>query len=168
MAEPRPFQFDSRQRSVGAGGGKRRIAWPWIALSLAVHGAIILFALMGAARAECDLVIVSLFVNPTQFGAGEDYERYPRDEGTDAAFATDHGVDLLFAPGVDEMYPPGFAVSIDPGPVAEVLCGRERPGHFAGVATVVARLLGIVRPEAAYFGLKDYLEPKAADRVPQP
>jgi len=122
-------------------------------------------ALLRAARAECDLVVTSLFVNPIQFGVGEDYARYPRDERSDAAFANECGVDLLFAPSDDEMYPPGFAVSIDPGPVALILCGGRRPDHFAGVATVVARLIGIVGPEAAFFGLKDYQQTVVVRRV---
>ena len=113
-------------------------------------------SLMRTARSEADVVVVSLFVNPSQFGPGEDLARYPRMESGDAARASDVGVDLLFAPAVEEMYPPGFATSIDPGPVARGLWGSARPGHFAGVATVVARLFGIVAPDIAYFGLKDY------------
>ena len=113
-------------------------------------------SLMRTARSEADIVVVSLFVNPSQFGPGEELARYPRMESDDAARASDIGVDFMFAPSVEEMYPPGFATSIDPGPVARGLWGTARPGHFAGVATVVARLFGIVAPDIAYFGLKDF------------
>ena len=112
-------------------------------------------SLMRAARAAHDLVVVSLFVNPTQFGPGEDLAAYPRDEQRDAALAESVGVDILFAPTVDQMYPDGFATSIHVGGVADVLDGAARPGHFDGVATVVTKLFGIVRPDAAYFGQKD-------------
>jgi pantoate--beta-alanine ligase len=113
-------------------------------------------SLMRTARSEAEIVVVSLFVNPSQFGPDEDLARYPRMESDDAARASDIGVDFMFAPSVEEMYPPGFATSIDPGPVARGLWGTARPGHFAGVATVVARLFGIVAPDIAYFGLKDF------------
>jgi pantoate--beta-alanine ligase len=113
-------------------------------------------SLMRTARSEADVVVVSLFVNPTQFGPDEDLARYPRTESDDAARASEVGADFLFAPAIEEMYPPGFATSIDPGPVAQGLWGSARPGHFAGVATVVARLFGIVAPDIAYFGLKDF------------
>jgi pantoate--beta-alanine ligase len=122
-------------------------------------------SLMRTARSECDVVVVSLFVNPTQFGAGEDFSRYPRNEGDDASIASDIGIDFLFAPSEEEMYPPGFASSLDPGPVATGLCGSARPGHFEGVATVVARLLGIVAPDVVYFGLKDYQQVAVVRRI---
>lgn len=112
-------------------------------------------SLMRAARAECTTVVVSLFVNPTQFGPDEDLARYPRDLERDAALADDEGVDLLFAPPPEEVYPPGFDTWIDPGELATVLEGRVRPGHFRGVATVCVRLFGIVEPQRAYFGRKD-------------
>jgi pantoate--beta-alanine ligase len=112
-------------------------------------------ALMRAARSECDVVVVSLFVNPSQFGPNEDLNRYPRDEASDALAAAAAGVDLLFAPAVDEMYPPGFDTWIDPGRLATGLEGSFRPEHFRGVATVCSRLFGIVRPTVAYFGRKD-------------
>jgi pantoate--beta-alanine ligase len=110
--------------------------------------------LMRTARTECDRVVVSLFVNPTQFGAGEDYERYPRDRERDAGLAEQAGVDILFAPGVDDIYPrPGTSIHV---PMVTTLWeGAIRPVHFAGVATVVCKLFNIVRPEIAYFGLKD-------------
>jgi pantoate--beta-alanine ligase len=113
-------------------------------------------ALLRAARADSRTVVMSLFVNPAQFGPGEDLTRYPRDEAGDVAIAGEEGADVVFAPGVSTVYPPGFATSVDPGPLADELEGRSRPGHFRGVATVVTRLLGLVRPARAYFGEKDY------------
>jgi pantoate--beta-alanine ligase len=113
-------------------------------------------SLMRLARAECDVVLVSLFVNPAQFGPGEDLERYPRDEARDAALAADVGVDLLFAPSREEVYPPGFSTAIMVSGLTERLEGEARGrGHFAGVTTVVAKLLNIVGPDVAYFGQKD-------------
>jgi pantoate--beta-alanine ligase len=112
-------------------------------------------ALVARARAENDSVAASVFVNPTQFGPREDLARYPRDLARDQALLAEAGCDLVFAPAVEEMYPPGFGASVDPGPVAEPLEGARRPGHFRGVATVVAKLLGIVQPDRAYFGQKD-------------
>jgi pantoate--beta-alanine ligase len=112
-------------------------------------------ALLRAARERCDLVVVSLFVNPAQFGPGEDLRRYPRDESGDAALAEDAGVDILLAPSAEEVYPPGFSTWVDPGPLATVLEGVARPGHFRGVATVCTKLFGIVEPQLAFFGRKD-------------
>lgn len=110
-------------------------------------------------------VVVSDFVNPTQFGPGEDFERYPRDLDADAAIAAAAGADVLYAPDVAEVYPDGFATTVDPGPLAAELCGRSRPGHFAGVATVVVRLYGLVRPTRAVFGRKDYQQLVLMQRV---
>ena len=112
-------------------------------------------SLMRAARAECSLVVVSIFVNPVQFGATEDFNTYPRDLERDLAQVAGEGVDLLFAPPEEELYPDGFDTMVEPGKVAEGLCGSSRPGHFRGVATVVAKLLNIVRPDIAYLGQKD-------------
>jgi pantoate--beta-alanine ligase len=110
-------------------------------------------SLFRAARAECDTVVVSLFVNPTQFASHEDLDRYPRDEARDARLADAEGVDVLFAPSVDELYPAGFRTWVDPeGTGAE---GARRPDHFRGVATVCLKLFNIVRPDVAYFGQKD-------------
>jgi pantoate--beta-alanine ligase len=110
-------------------------------------------ALLRAAREECDAVVVSLFVNPTQFGANEDLSSYPRDETHDAQLAEAEGVDVLFAPSVAEMYPEGYATWVD---VEETGAeGAARPGHFRGVATVCLKLLNIARPQVAYFGQKD-------------
>ncbi|MGO3233637.1 MAG: pantoate--beta-alanine ligase [Microbacterium sp.] len=113
-------------------------------------------SLMREARRQNHLVVVSLFVNPTQFGANEDLSSYPRDEQHDAARAEQAGVDILFAPEASEIYPDGFATSIHVSGVTEMLDGATRgPHHFDGVATVVAKLFGIVRPDVAYFGQKD-------------
>ena len=112
-------------------------------------------SLMRRAREECETVVVSLFVNPAQFGAGEDLEAYPRDEARDAALAAEQGVDLLFAPPVEEVYPPGFDTTVEVHGLTEVLCGERRPGHFRGVTTVVTKLLNMVGPDVAYFGQKD-------------
>jgi pantoate--beta-alanine ligase len=112
-------------------------------------------ALLRAARAECDRVVMSLFVNPTQFGPGEDLDRYPRDEAGDRAIAAEEGVDEVYAPAVAEMYPDGFATSVSVGELARRYEGAQRPGHFDGVATVVLKLFQRVRPQAAYFGRKD-------------
>lgn len=116
-------------------------------------------SLLRAARAECDLVVMSLFVNPTQFGAGEDLDRYPRDEARDLRLAAEAGADIVWAPPVDEVYPDGFATEVEvAGDLTEVLCGdpsRRGPEHFHGVATVVAKLFNSVQPDVAYFGQKD-------------
>jgi pantoate--beta-alanine ligase len=112
-------------------------------------------ALMRAAREASDVVVVSLFVNPSQFNAADDLARYPRDEAADAAVADAEGVDLLFAPSADELYPAGFDTWVEPGSLAVELEGAARPGHFRGVATVCAKLFAIVAPDAAWFGQKD-------------
>jgi pantoate--beta-alanine ligase len=112
-------------------------------------------SLVERARGECDRVAVSVFVNPTQFGPQEDYERYPRDPEPDRRLLEEAGVDLLFSPSSEEMYPPGAETVVEVGSVATPLEGERRPGHFRGVATVVAKLLGIVSPDRAYFGEKD-------------
>ena len=111
--------------------------------------------LMRQARADCETVVVSLFVNPTQFGAGEDLDAYPRDEARDAELAAEQGVDLMFAPPPDEVYPPGFTTTVEVHGLTDVLCGAHRPEHFRGVTTVVTKLLNMVQPDVAYFGQKD-------------
>ena len=116
------------------------------------HGHV---SLLRAARAENGFVVVSLFVNPTQFGPGEDYASYPRPMEKDLAICRQEGVALVFAPPPEEMYPAGFATTVHVAGLTEKMCGASRPGHFDGVCTVVAKLLGIVRPDAAYFGEKD-------------
>jgi pantoate--beta-alanine ligase len=112
-------------------------------------------SLVERARRDNDHVAVSLFVNPTQFGPAEDLSRYPRDLDRDRALLEQAGCDLLFAPGVEDMYPHGPGATVDPGEVAHPLEGERRPGHFRGVATVVLKLLNIVHPHRAYFGQKD-------------
>jgi pantoate--beta-alanine ligase len=114
--------------------------------------------LIRRARAENDVVVVSLFVNPAQFGPGEDLDSYPRDEATDAAQAEELGADVLFAPPVEEVYPAGFATTVSVAGLTEVLDGDPRqrgPEHFAGVTTVVTKLFNMAQPDAAYFGQKD-------------
>ena len=115
-------------------------------------------SLMRQARRDCDVVVVSLFLNPTQFAPSEDLETYPQDEQRDARIAEAEGVDLLFAPAVDEVYPDGFETTVSLGGLTSVLEGEPRgrgPGHFAGVATVVTKLFNMVGPDVAYFGQKD-------------
>ncbi|WP_376790450.1 pantoate--beta-alanine ligase [Thermoflexus sp.] len=112
-------------------------------------------SLVRRARAENDHVAVSIFVNPTQFGPHEDYNRYPRDLERDLQLLTPLGVDLVFAPPVEEMYPPGFQTWVVVEEVSRPLEGAARPGHFRGVATVVTKLFNILQPERAYFGQKD-------------
>lgn len=112
--------------------------------------------LMRQARKDNKAVIVSIFVNPLQFSAGEDYDRYPRRLDQDARLAESEGVDVLFTPSVAEMYPKGFDTYVDQSDLPSKLCGPFRPGHFRGVLTVVTKLLNIVKPDRAYFGQKDY------------
>src|SRR5689334_4313461 len=116
-------------------------------------------SLLRAARAECDLVVMSLFVNPTQFGPGEDLDRYPRDEERDLRLAAEAGADVVYAPPVEEVYPEGFSTRVEvEGGLVSVLDGdprRRGPGHFRGVTTVVAKLFNSVQPDVAYFGQKD-------------
>jgi pantoate--beta-alanine ligase len=115
-------------------------------------------SLIRRAREQCDTVVMSLFVNPAQFRAGEDLESYPRDERRDAELAEAEGVDLLFAPGEHEVYPPGFDARVEVGGLTDVLCGAPEsrgPEHFRGVTTVVTKLFNIVGPDVAYFGQKD-------------
>jgi pantoate--beta-alanine ligase len=112
-------------------------------------------SLFRAARAESELVVVSLFVNPAQFDSPEDLERYSRAEARDLALAEQAGVDIIFAPQPVELYPPGFQTWVEPGELGSVLEGAQRPGHFRGVLTVVLKLCEIVQPARAYFGAKD-------------
>jgi pantoate--beta-alanine ligase len=115
-------------------------------------------SLLRAASAECDVVVMSVFVNPAQFGPGEDLDRYPRDEDRDMALAAEAGVDFVYAPPVEDVYPQGFSTHVEVEGLTEVLCGdpaRRGPEHFRGVTTVVAKLFNIVGPDVAYFGQKD-------------
>ncbi|MFL6779044.1 MAG: pantoate--beta-alanine ligase, partial [Sphingomicrobium sp.] len=113
-------------------------------------------ALIEAARNEADRVVASIFVNPLQFGANEDLARYPRQEPEDAELLQHHGCDLLWLPTADQLYPPGFATTVSVSGVSDRWDGAARPGHFTGVATVVAKLLTAVRPNLAFFGEKDF------------
>ena len=122
-------------------------------------------ALVSRARAECDVVVASIFVNPAQFGGGEDLDGYPRDEPGDIRTAESWGVDHLFVPAVAEMYPDGFQTWVDVERVAEGLEGAARPGHFRGVATVCLKLFNIVRPQRAYFGHKDAQQAALVERM---
>jgi pantoate--beta-alanine ligase len=122
-------------------------------------------ALVRAARADCGIVVASIFVNPAQFGAGEDLERYPRDEDADSRVAETWDVDCLFVPSVGEMYPDDFQTWVDVEEVAHGFEGASRPGHFRGVATVCLKLFNIVRPDRAYFGQKDAQQAALVDRM---
>lgn len=123
-------------------------------------------SLVDHARRRADRVVVSIFVNPLQFGPGEDLARYPRDLERDLALVAGRGVELVFAPDVEEMYPGGQPqVTVSPGPLADVLEGAIRPGHFKGVLTVVAKLFGIVRPDVAVFGQKDFQQAAVIRRM---
>jgi pantoate--beta-alanine ligase len=139
---------------VRSGGGRVALV-PTMGALHAGHA-----SLLATARqlvAPDDAVVASIFVNPLQFGPGEDLERYPRSFDADLAICADEGVDVVFAPGVDEVYPGGEPlVTVQPGPLASVLEGASRPTHFRGVLTVVAKLFGLVRPDVAVFGQKDY------------
>lgn len=113
-------------------------------------------SLLRAARSECDVSVISVFVNPTQFSAGEDLDKYPRDIERDVSLASAEGADVMFVPEAEDMYPEGYVsnVKVDES-LTRALCGKRRPGHFEGVATVVAKLFDIVSPDKSYFGRKD-------------
>lgn len=113
-------------------------------------------SLMRKARGDNDIVVVSIFVNPTQFGPGEDFERYPRDLDRDKELTERVGVDIIFTPTLDEIYSQHHSTFVEVEGLSEGLCGRNRPGHFRGVATIVAKFFNITRPHRAYFGQKDY------------
>jgi pantoate--beta-alanine ligase len=125
-------------------------------------------SLLRAASARCDVVVMSLFVNPSQFGPGEDLERYPRDEKRDLELAAEAGADFVYAPSIGEVYPEGFSTHVAVEGLTEVLCGdpsRRGPEHFRGVTTVVAKLLNTVQPDVAYFGQKDAQQAAAIRRM---
>ena len=142
IAEVRAYRSEARGTSLGL-----------VPTMGALHAGHL--SLVEAARADGERVAASIFVNPTQFGPSEDFSKYPRTFDADRALLEAAGVDLLFAPEAAELYPSGFATAIDVGPVGMRLDGASRPGHFTGVATVVAKLFGIVQPDRAYFGQKD-------------
>ncbi|MHB0939885.1 MAG: pantoate--beta-alanine ligase [Armatimonadota bacterium] len=122
-------------------------------------------ALMRRAREDCDLVVVSIFVNPTQFGPTEDLEKYPRDLARDQELCRRAGVDLIFHPEPPEIYPRGAATWVEVEGMTDIACGAMRPGHFRGVTTVCAKLFNIVRPDRAYFGEKDYQQLQVIRRM---
>ena len=122
-------------------------------------------SLFRAARAENDTVVVSLFLNAAQFGPGEDLERYPRDEEHDARLAEQEGVDVLFAPAAEEIYPPGFQTWVEVEELGSILEGEHRPGHFRAVATVCVKLFNLVHPDRAYFGQKDAQQAAVVKRM---
>src|SRR5262245_34972538 len=122
-------------------------------------------SLVDAARAECDVAVTSIFVNPTQFGPKEDLSRYPRDLERDLRMLGERGCDLVFAPSVEEMYPAGYVTSVDVGPLGHELEGSFRLDHFAGVATVVLKLFQIVPADIAFFGRKDYQQTLVVRRM---
>ena len=122
-------------------------------------------ALVAEARKHADRVIATIFVNPTQFGPDEDFSSYPRREARDIETLRAHGVDLLFAPGGDEMYPAGFETTVNAPGISQGLCGDHRPGHFAGVATIVTKLLLQALPDCAVFGEKDYQQLQVIRRL---
>jgi pantoate--beta-alanine ligase len=122
-------------------------------------------SLFTAAREENDVVVASLFVNPAQFGEAADLARYPRDEAADAAIAEETGVDVLFAPAVEEIYPPGYETWVEVERASRGLEGDHRPGHYRGVATICLKLFNIVRPQRAYFGQKDAQQVEVVRRM---
>jgi pantoate--beta-alanine ligase len=122
-------------------------------------------SLIRQSTARCDQTVVSVFVNPTQFGPGEDLAKYPRDLERDQNLCLRLGVGLLFLPEPAEIYPTGFATSIEVGPMGDALCGRFRPGHFRGVATVVTKLFNLIQPDLAFFGQKDFQQTSVIRRV---
>jgi len=122
-------------------------------------------SLMRAARPRADHLVVSIFVNPLQFGPDEDLDTYPRDDEGDAAKCRSVGVDLLFTPTKQSLYPDGFQTTVQPGPVAGPLCGARRPGHFEGVCTIVLKLFNLVKPNVAVFGRKDYQQLQVLQRM---
>lgn len=154
IAELRREVAASRRRAGSTGGGGESVIGlvPTMGALHAGH-----LALVDRARALTDYVVLSIFVNPTQFGPAEDFEQYPRDLERDEEHAEQHGVDLVYAPSVEEVYPGGqLETRVVPKSLAERLCGPTRPGHFEGVLTVVAKLFGMVQPDVAVFGQKDY------------
>jgi len=122
-------------------------------------------SLVGQAKRDGDVTVVSIFVNPLQFGPNEDFTRYPRDLEADARQLEEAGADVLFTSTPGEMYPPSFQTHVEPGPLAEPLCGASRPGHFRGVTTVVAKLFHVVAPHQAYFGQKDFQQARVLQQM---
>ncbi len=122
-------------------------------------------SLVDAARERCDVVVVSVYVNPTQFGPGEDLDRYPRDFERDLALCESRGVDAVFAPGTEEIYAENASTTVVEEKLSRPLCGKSRPGHFRGVTTIVAKLFNAVLPHIAFFGMKDYQQSLVVRRM---
>ena len=122
-------------------------------------------ALVRRARKECGLIIASLFVNPIQFGESEDFDSYPRDQERDFGIFERNGVDIVYAPGIDVIYPNGFGITVTISKLTDCLCGTKRPGHFDGVTTVVSTLFDHCQPDCAYFGEKDYQQLKVVEQM---
>lgn len=130
-----------------------------------IHAAQVVGSAVRTNSADGAFIVVSIYVNPTQFGPTEDYQQYPRTFDADCDVCRKAGVDLIFAPTNDEMYPPNDQTRIRPGPLAAPLCGPFRPGHFEGVCTVVAKLFNIVQPDSAYFGQKDAQQARVIEQM---
>jgi pantoate--beta-alanine ligase len=122
-------------------------------------------SLITQSKKDCDFVVVSIFVNPAQFGPKEDYKKYPRNFENDRAFLIKEKIDLLFFPEVEEMYPENFSAFVAEGFLGKFLCGKSRPGHFQGVCTVVAKLFNIINPDIAYFGQKDFQQARIIEKM---
>ena len=122
-------------------------------------------SLLDRARAECDVTVATVFVNPSQFGPGEDFHRYPRDLFADVAMLGRRGCHLVFAPSPEGMYPPGYSTTVDVGPLGQLLEGEHRPTHFRGVATIVLKLFQLAPADRAYFGRKDYQQTLVIERM---
>ncbi len=150
------MEFSQTKREIREGVARARAAGKTIGL-VPTMGALHAghASLIEASVIDCGCTVVSIFVNPTQFGPNEDFVRYPRDLERDLRVAEGAGADLVFAPSVEEVYPPGSTTFVEVEKLGEVLCGASRPGHFRGVATIVAKLLNMVRPDALYLGRKD-------------
>jgi pantoate--beta-alanine ligase len=148
------------QAAVWRSGGRRIVLVPTMGYLHEGH-----LTLMREARKHGDEVVVSIFVNPTQFGPGEDFERYPRDMSRDVTLAREAGVSMVFAPPVNEMYPESYQTFVEVTEVTRPLCGQSRPTHFRGVTTVVMKLFNIVKPHAAVFGEKDFQQLMAIRRM---
>lgn len=154
--------FEALQQSLLelAQAGKKVALVPTMGALHAGHGSLITEALENA-----DVVVVSIFVNPTQFGPAEDFGKYPRTLDEDAKLAKTLGASIIYAPSVEDMYPEGFSTTISAGKISTILCGKFRPGHFDGVATVVVKLLLRIMPHVAVFGMKDYQQLCVIERV---
>ncbi len=156
--------FETLQKALAkqAGDGKTIALVPTMGALHAGHGSLI-----SKAQEIADFVVVSIFVNPAQFGKNEDFSSYPRTLEADVKFASAQGADVIYAPDADDVYPEGFSTSVSAGKISTILCGKFRPGHFDGVATIVTKLLLRTMPHIAIFGIKDYQQLCVIERVTQ-